>query len=222
MLVRALPIVALLLPLTGCCSVARLFCGPDRTPWVSVDFTSPEATVRTLLEALRRDEPTVVYRCLASDYLRTLQLDDATMQLAWRRITAANPGLHVAGYAAVPPARRVGTDRAEVTVEIEGNTLQVLLARTCQWHVRYERPAQPPQQPGGAPWVPPPGEVSQSVAGHAVPLVLQQGEDEVERSRLGIPAIAFDHGGVDTLTTDQIEFFGIERLWKVTDVRVLP
>lgn len=68
---RFLPLaaVALLLPLSGCCSLSRLFCGPDKSPWVPIDYSTPEATVRVLLEAIRRDEPSVVYESLAGGIL---------------------------------------------------------------------------------------------------------------------------------------------------------
>ena len=34
-------VLCALLPTGGCCSFARFFCGPDKTPWVSVDFDAP-------------------------------------------------------------------------------------------------------------------------------------------------------------------------------------
>ena len=67
---------------SGCCTMARLFCGPDRTPWISIDFRSPEHTTRTLLEALRRDDAEVVYACLSDAYRRRLRVDQMSIQLA--------------------------------------------------------------------------------------------------------------------------------------------
>ena len=123
-------LLLLLLPLHGCCSMARLFCGPDRTKWVPVDHASPEAAVRTLLEALRRDDPEMVYLSLSTAYQQRLHLDHATAQLAWARFTEANPGLHVAGYAKVPAAVRHGADRASMSLSIEGHELRVHLVRS--------------------------------------------------------------------------------------------
>ena len=162
--------------------MARFFCGPDRTPWISIDFTTPEATVRTMLEALRRDEPEALYRCLASDYARSLGIDDWTMQLGWSKIVAANPGLHVAGYAQVPPARRLSADTAEVMVEVEGHTMHVRLRRSSQWRLRYERPPLPPEQPGGPPRQPSPATVSQGLAAAGPHLVVQQAESDARQA----------------------------------------
>ena len=162
----------------------------------------------------------MLYRCLASDYARRLGIDDWTMQLAWSKIVAANPGLHVAGYAQVPSAHRVSADTAEVTVAVEGHSMQVRLRRTSQWRVRYERQPLPPEQPGGLPRQPSPGEVSHGIAAPGPLLVVQQADDEVERSRISLSAVGIEHIGVDSLTNAQIDFFGIERLWKVIDVTV--
>jgi len=65
----AAALCALSVTLTGCCSISRAFCGPDTSAWISVDLSTPELAARTLLEALRRDEPEVVYDAL-SDELR--------------------------------------------------------------------------------------------------------------------------------------------------------
>lgn len=217
----SLPTAFLLATLTGCCPMARFFCGPDRTPWVSIDHSTPEATVRTMLEALRRDEPEVLYRCLAEDYTQSLGIDGLTMQLAWPKIVAANPGLHVAGYAEVPEARRLSPEAAEITLAIEGRPVSVKLQRLSRWRVRYERPSLPPLEPGGEPRLRAPAEISRALDGTHETLVVQQGADEVEQSTLQVAATRISHFGVDTLTPAQVEFFGVERVWKIRDIRVL-
>src|SRR5262245_30454488 len=88
--------VLLLLPLSGCCTFARFFCGPDTTPWVSVRFETPRLAVQTLLEALRRDDPQIVYVSLSQRYLKELKVDLLTWDVAWPRIRDENAGLHVA------------------------------------------------------------------------------------------------------------------------------
>ena len=86
-----------LLPTGGCCSFARFFCGPDKTPWVSVEFDAPESAVRTFLEALRRDDPDVLYLSLSDGYRQRLGIDLMAVNVAWERFREQNPGLHVAG-----------------------------------------------------------------------------------------------------------------------------
>ena len=129
------------LPLQGCCSVARAWCGPDETPWVSVEFRTPELAARTLLEALRRDDPQVVYDALADDLREQLGLDGLGVELAWPKIRAHYPYLHVAGYAKVPPAT-VSPDgaTASVVVSLEGRRLELALVRQTYWELRYRRP----------------------------------------------------------------------------------
>jgi hypothetical protein len=139
-----------LLPASGCCSLARLFCGPDKTDWVPIDFTTPEGAVRTLLEALRRDDPDVVYRCLSHGYRKQHGIDSAVAQILWPKIREQAPGLHVAGYATVPDARRLGPDRARVDLDIEGRALVVELVRQRATQVRWQRPGSAPLEKGSS------------------------------------------------------------------------
>ena len=107
------------LPMAGCCSLARLFCGPDESPWVSVDYQTPQLAVQTFLEALRRDDPEIVYLSMSEAFRNRLGVDSSTTQMAWPKIREMNPGLHVAGYAKVPEPTILGKDRARVPLEIE-------------------------------------------------------------------------------------------------------
>src|SRR5688572_13889449 len=104
---------ALVLPLSGCCSLARFFCGPDTTPWVSVRFETPRLAVMTLLEALRRDDPEIVYVSFSQRYQRHHAIDVTTFKILWPRIREENQGLlFLAGYAQVPEPSRLGPDHA--------------------------------------------------------------------------------------------------------------
>jgi hypothetical protein len=200
-------VVALAFCLPGCCSMARLLCGPDRSPWVSVDFSTPELAARTLFEALRRDDPEVVYLCLADDYRRRLSLDAMTARLAWQRLREAHPGLHLAGYAEVPPAERHGDDRATVTTTIEGVLVQLRLVRQGSWDVRYRRPD------GTA------GEIGSPTSSWAPLVDVQVLDDGSDRSRLTVRPLTIRHDGLDEVPLDAIESIALERRWKVEDLR---
>lgn len=202
--------VVLLLPLSSCCSFARFFCGPDRTPWVSIDYTTPELATRTLIEALRRDEPEIIYLSLSNDYRKRLGLDSTTMRLAWPRITEENPGLHVAGYAEVPTAVRHGPDRASLQLEVEGRRIEVQLVRQAKWEVRWRRPDGNAAEPG---------EPLTSLAGY---VTSNLDPDDDTRTRmtfapLTIPAL---RQGDDYLPVplEAIEFAGFTCAWKVADL----
>lgn len=130
-------LAASVLPTGGCCSVARFFCGPDRTPWVSEDYSSPERAVQTLLEALRRDDPEVVYRSVSRAYREQLGLDSGTLLVAWPEVRAKNPGMHLAGYAAIPAPLVLGPDRMRFELDVEGYRVDVDVVRQRQWTVRY-------------------------------------------------------------------------------------
>ena len=209
---RFVPLLASLafVPLAGCCSFARFFCGPDRTPWISVDFTTPEHAVRTLLEALRRDDPDVVYLCLSEGYKQRLGVDLAVAQLAWPRLREQNPGLYVAGYATVPDARYDGPDQARVEVDVEGRRLAVALVRQARWEVRLRRPDGTLSEQG---------ENLESFAGA---LTIDPLDDDLyERSRLSLAPLSVLHPGLDELAPSSIEAAGLTRSWKIADLRVL-
>jgi hypothetical protein len=196
------------LPLSGCCSLSRLFCGPDDSPWISQRLDTPQRTVQTFFEAIRRDEPEAIWLCLGESYRRRLGLDSMTLRLAWERIRDQNPGLHVAGYTQVAVPRLVGEDRAAVTVDVVGTLVDIDLERQAYWEVRYRR------EDGTA------GEHGAPIESFApfarVELAGPMGADE---SRLSFEPIVFRHDGVDRVPLSAIEQAGLSRVWKISDIR---
>ena len=197
--------------LPGCCSLSRLFCGPDRSPWVSQRFDTPQRAAQTLFEAIRRDEPEVVYLCLGEGYRRRQGLDSLTAQLAWARLREQNPGLHVAGYAEVPAARMQGPDRATLTVEVSGNRIELDLERQAYWEVRYRRPDGTPGEEGAA--IP-------SFLGRARLQRIEDGDED--RSRLTLEPLVFHHDGIAHVDLDAVEHAALTRRWRIADLRVGP
>jgi hypothetical protein len=194
-----------LAPLTGCCSFARFFCGPDRTKWVSVDYSSPKATTRTFLEALRRDSPEEVYHCLSQGFLNSHELDHATAIVAWDRVREQAPGLHVAGYAEVPAASlSPDGNRAHVGLDIEGRHLDVDLVCERKWEVRYRRPDGTEGRDG------PPAPLRSA----AEVLRVEPDADE-QRSTVRLAPMAVRHQGLDELPASAIEFAGFVSEWKI-------
>lgn len=203
-------------PAGGCCTLARLFCGPDRTPWVSVDFATPERTVRTLLEALRRDDPEIVYLSLSSDFRDRLGVDSQSAKLAWPKIREQNPGLHLAGYAEVPPAVRRAPDRADVRLDVEGQAIEIELVREAYWLVRYERPGDEPGTYG------PPGECGGKLDSFVGSARVEPIDDpDTDRSRLVLAPFRFEHFGHDAIPLENIDAAGLERRWKIAALRLL-
>lgn len=203
-------------PTAGCCTLARLFCGPDRSAWVSVDYTTPERAVRTLLEALRRDEPEVVYLSLSNDFRQRLGIDSQSAKLAWPKLREQNPGLHLAGYAEVPPAVRRGPDRAEVRLDVEGQTVDIELFREAYWQVRFERPGDEPGSYG------PPGECGAAIdsfVGFA--RVEAVADADTDRSRVLLAPLPFEHFGYDSIPLENIDAVGLDRRWKIASLRLL-
>lgn len=195
--------------LSGCCSLSRLFCGPDQSDWVSQQFDTPRHTAQTLFEALRRDDPEVLFLCLDRSYRQRLGIDDSmAMRLAWQRFREQNPSLHVAGYTQVPAPTRLDSDRATVTVDVVGEQVQIDFERRSYWELRYRRPN------GSA------GEEGQEVptfAERAQVVPLRRENDDM--SRLMLAPFDFHHDGLDAVPLEAIEHAALTRRWLVTDIR---
>lgn len=201
---RLLPL--LLLP--GCCSLARLFCGPDSTAWVQIDYRTPTATVTTLVEAIRRDAPDVVYECLAASYRREQGLDSTSMAVVWQQLRERVPGLHLAGYAKVPTIQSPDGRRASCELLVEGHRLQLELQREAHWEIDYRRPDGSPGRDRRAVQAAPPG----------LELVPEPAEDE-DRSVLRLPALPFAHEGQAEVLPGQVEQAGYVARWKISGLR---
>ncbi|MBX3464847.1 MAG: hypothetical protein KF830_16895 [Planctomycetes bacterium] len=206
------PLLLLLLFLAvhlgGCCSLSRLFCGPDRSPWVPQRFDTPRRTAQTLFESLRRDDPEVLFLCLDRSYRRRLGIGDSmVMRVAWERFREQNPGLHVAGYTEVPEPIRRDADHATVAVDVVGTVVDLDFERRCFWEIRYRTAGNPPGEPGG----------ELRAAAEALRVVpLDDAEDN--RSRLEFAPLVFPHG-FDPVPVEAIEHVAITHRWLVTDIR---
>jgi len=204
---RLLPL--LLLP--GCCSLARLFCGPDTTAWVQIDYGTPTATVQTLVEAIRRDAPDVVYECLAASYRREQNLDSTTMAVVWQQLRERVPGLHLAGYAKVPVLPMLDGERAVCELLVEGHTLRLELQREAHWEIAYRR------RDGS------PGRDRRPVpAARAGLELVPEPDSEEDRSLLRLPALPFSHEGEAEVLPRQVEQAGYVARWKVSALRSVP
>lgn len=203
-----LTVTALLcLPMQSCCSLARLFCGPDKSEWVSVRFDTPELAVRTFLEALRRDDPSVVYKCLSEPFRAELGIDQDTAVVIWPKLRDRYPGLHVAGYAEVPDAKRVGANAAVVDLEIEGQPFQVELIRQCQWQVRFRR-----EGLTGPKAI---GEFGKQAGNAADLLNVTPIMDDPPMSMVSLNGRRVIHYGVEELSADSIESIVLEHTWRI-------
>jgi len=200
--------LALFVPASGCCSLARLFCGPDTSPWISVDYTTPTNAVRTLLEAFRRDDAQVVSTSLSSGFLQRMDGDSLAVQVLYDRLKQELTGLHLAGYAEVPAPTMLDDGRARFLLDVEGTEVQVDLVRETLWNVRYRRPNGTPGETGGR---------VDGLTGLA-DVELLGGDDE--RSRLTLRPLTFWHIGLDEVPLEQVEFAGVERRWKVDALKV--
>ena len=124
--------MAVALPLQGCCSLARLFCGPDRSPWVPIAFNSPEATARTFLEAIRREHFPVLWECLAPGFRSSLGMEDPVAgSVGWAILLEEYPHLFMLGYAELSPPTTPpqAPDRRRFSFRISGYQVSIRVRR---------------------------------------------------------------------------------------------
>ena len=214
---RCLPVeLALLLaalPLPGCCTLAQFFCGPDKSPWVPIEYGSPRATLATFLEAVRRDDPFRVYCCLSAGYIARRDLDYQLVNAFWDRLRSDVPGLHMLGYATIPDRPLREQDHGVTyAIEVDGRTLQIDLVRETFWVVRYRDQDGKQSAPGG------------TLEGDTLNGVVQispaePDADERPQSRIALlRPLLVPHAGRDTLRLDDVDEIKLGREWKIADI----
>jgi hypothetical protein len=203
---------ALLLATGGCCSLARLFCGPDLSPWVQQSFESPEDTVRTFMEAARRDDAVVVFsKCLSEDYklrLRAQYGGDGSFGAVyvWDQLKRQAP-LHMLGYAEIRDSKQEG-DRASCTLDVDGRRIRLELVRQAYRLVKILDQYGNVGKIGG--WVRSLGPKNRIV-----------NVDDQPPSRLEIDQFELKREDLGKVTLDQIVFAGIGHEWKVDQIDLL-
>ena len=141
--------MALSLPLGGCCSLARLLCGPDRSPWVSESYRTPEEAVATLCETARRDDPVTAFRALSPRYRSELGATGSfEFGVIWERLKRQVPGLHMLGYAVIESSLTLPDGRRRFLLETSGHRVELIVAQVASWTVIHGASGDPPQEEG--------------------------------------------------------------------------
>ena len=130
--------LALLLPAAGCCDLAALLCGPDDSAWVPVRYERPDATVATLLEAIRRDDVQVVVESLGAEFKQRYGLGGSLeAAVAWEKLKQEITGLHLLGTAEVEGPAPAGRDRLRYRLRRSGYEFDLVVGRVGFWAVRF-------------------------------------------------------------------------------------
>ena len=127
---RALAVSAVATLGSGCCTLASLWCGPDRSRWVPVSFETPEAALATFREAVRRDDAHHVWKSLSEGFKARNGLPgELEATVAWNRLRETVTGLHLLGEADVSAPERLAEDRIAFVLCVAGERLRVELVR---------------------------------------------------------------------------------------------
>lgn len=213
-LTLVVPFAGLLaMPLGGCCTMARFFCGPDTSPWVPIAYDSAEATLRTFLEAVRRNQPSVVYGCLSPGFKRQHGLDGLLVQAAWERLEAQVPGLHLLGYAEVPKEPQQRQDGGvSYELVVEGQALRIDLVRQSYWELRYRGRDGRPRETSTA--------LDHDTL-NGVVRVTDKGldpVDELPQAEIALEPRVVLHPGTPKLRLEDVDELTVGREWKIAEI----
>jgi len=211
-LVAVLPALTALLPLSGCCTLARLFCGPDKSPWVQAVYDTPEHTLQTFLEALRRDNPDKVFSCLAKSYRELHGIDPIVAAKAWERLHQEVPYLHLAGSLPIPEhPKRTADGGWSYDFDLSGKPLRVVLVRQTYWEVVYQLDDGTVAEDGAF-------LDHDSMVGRAEVEPAEPDIDGVPQSRVDLLPLLFTHPRLRSVSIDRILRVAVGREWKIADL----
>lgn len=124
--------------LPGCCSLARLFCGPDRSGWVSEAYSTPIEAVRTVREAIRRADTRTIFRALSEGFKqRSGMRGSIETDIAWSRMQEQHGGLHLLGYADVADAEPLEDGRVCFELTASGHRIRMVFVRQPYWEIAH-------------------------------------------------------------------------------------
>jgi hypothetical protein len=207
----------LLLPLLcgGCCSLARLFCGPDTSDWEQIAYDTPQHTLATFLAAIRRDNAEQARRCMSAAYQERHDLNGPAWQLAWQQLRRDNPYLYMLGYVQLPDPPPPVIDRGcTYVLEARSKKVQVRLARQTFVQVVYELPDGTTAETGGV--LPDDSWNGRAKIEPGKPLA-----DGTFTSRVDLTRLSIEHGAIPSLTIDRLDLVALGREWKIDDILVL-
>ncbi len=130
--------LVVLLPTGGCCTIARLLCGPDKSRWVPREYRTPDEALATFLEAIRRDQPVFIHESLSEKAKQRYGLPGVfESTVAWERLKREVAGLHLAGDATLSAPIREADGRVRYDLAVSGRSLTVRLVEQAFWELSY-------------------------------------------------------------------------------------
>lgn len=122
--------LASLLPLGGCCNLALLWCGPDKSEWVEIDDRTPGRALATFLEAARRDRDDVIYLLLSQNLKAGLgNIGRMEQAIAWQLMQEQIPGVHLLARAERSEGVLLPDGRMRYRLAISGYHFELVFRR---------------------------------------------------------------------------------------------
>ena len=204
---RALPVLLLLSTLPGCCALATMLCGPDSSAWISERYDTPELTIATFREAVRRNDEAVIARCFSERFKEREGLHGSVdIAVVWDRMSEEIFGLRLLGNAKVGPIGVLPDGRRGTSLEVSGHVILVTVKPQHSWLVRAEPPSGPIER----------GRYVSSIGD----LIRVEGNDRASSIHLTIPESELRSRRLPVLKPDEIDGLVVTREWKIDEVRM--
>ena len=192
----------------GCCGFCAWMCGPDRSQWVQYDLRTPESTVASLLESVRRGDADRIYD-LCTPELRSRMgvVSRVEMRIVWDRLEDEVPGLSALADGTVSPFEADGDGRLRVTISAYGETIPLVLKR-MPWRWRV---AATVTSASGNP-------IAEREDGLVRPPELSY-DPEAGATRIQLPPVGTE---IPLDAGDQLESVRFEREWRLDELPLNP
>ena len=152
----------------------------------------------------------MIYTCLTERFKQRLG-GSLEVQVAWDKIKEEVPGIHLLGYAEIPPPTRTGPEAVRIIVEAAGQQVCFDLVRQSFEELVYER---------GEGYAP--GECRRQLTSWDQRAGLEVvAEADTDRSKLTIRPFEFEHRGFYEIPLSSIKRFALVRQWLVDDLRLV-
>jgi len=138
---NALALAALCTIPGGCCSLARLWCGPDQSPWFDPGYATPQQAVTTVLEGVKRDRTQVLFESMTPELRAEMGLPTVMEEEIFRqRIGEEAPYLFMLGYADPGDPIMTAPDLARFEFDVEGRPVTLTFLRQPMRRVLLDLP----------------------------------------------------------------------------------
>ncbi len=180
----------------------ELFCGPDKSPWISVSYDTHRQALDTFREAARRDDSRVGFQCFSRSFKRRNGIRGSfEFAVFWEKLKEQAP-IHLLGNAEVEGPTEERGGRVRYVLERAGYRIEVFLIEQIYTEIAYYMDGEIIEG----------GDYPRSLAPHV--RVVRNAADETFTARIEVEAEV----DLEDLDLSKVHRAGVGRQWKIDHV----